>query len=325
MIRSAVAGLDFDYRDLIVTVLREHEDRFRVTEGLAAAFGSPIKTCVLERQTKSQSETVAETIRALRLDEPFLAKDSDGSFLLGNPNASTNYVCVQSLNRCDLINPRNKSYVRVDDAGRLTAIREKSVISDLFNVGGYFFLSPQEFLNYYDRLSSDQAITIGETYLSSVIASMLADGVVFRTRLIDDYRDWGTLHDWRRALGASKTLFVALDGFVLERGSPYFYPRFSEVKPFPQAVDALRTLIAEGIGIVYLSIRPVAWKDVTERQLAEAGLPPGPVQYDCPMTKWLFVGSPQTTSPSRATDSCELDPDHPRLLDTLRNLLHGES
>jgi hypothetical protein len=277
----------------------------------------------LERPTSSQSETVAETLRALKLEEPFLVKDSDGSFVLRDVEATANYVCVQSLNECDSINARNKSYVRVDDADRVTDIREKRVISDLFNVGGYFFVSPQQFLQYYERLATSRTTT-QELYLSHVIAAMLGDDITFQARRIADYRDWGTLPDWRRALGATQTLFVALDGFVFERGSPYFRPRFSDAKAHPHVVDALRTLIAEGARVAYLSIRSTAWRDITERQLTEAGLPPEPVFYDCPTTKWGFVGSPQPAALFRSLESCELEPDHPRLTESLRKLMHGD-
>ena len=57
-------------------------------------------------------------------------------------------MCVDSLNNFDSINPRNKSYLQIDHKGIVTNIREKVVISDLFNVGGYYFTSPERFLEY---------------------------------------------------------------------------------------------------------------------------------------------------------------------------------
>lgn len=325
MIYLATAGLHCSPNDLVVTILREHEERFDVTAGLAQAFGRPVATCILEQPTRSQAETVAATLRALDLREPFLVKDSDNTFVLDPVEQPDNYICVDSLNNYDLINPRNKSYLQIDHKGVVSNIREKVVISDTFNVGGYYFTSPQQFNEFYERLSADKAAWNREMYLSDVIGAMILEGIPFRARRITDYHDWGTIHDWRRALGASKTLFLSLDGFIFERGSPFFRPRFSDVKPHPHAVEAVKALIAEGAGVVYLSIRPEAWKEVTERQLEDAGLPRGPVLFDCPMTKWLVVGSPHATAPFRSTESCELEPDHPRLLEILRNVLHGDA
>ena len=68
-------------------------------------------------------------------------------------SSDANFVCVDSLNNHDSINPRNKSYLQVDHNGVVTNIREKDVISDLFSVGGYGFLRPDLFLASYERLS----------------------------------------------------------------------------------------------------------------------------------------------------------------------------
>jgi hypothetical protein len=152
MICHAVAGLRYEPDDLVVTILAEHERQFHVVDGLKRAFGRPVRTCVLPEPTRSQSDTVAQTLIAEKLDEPFLVKDSDNTFALDEILQPHDYVCVDSLNNYESINPRNKSYLQVDHKGTVTNIREKVVISDLFNVGGYFFSSSRRFLEYYEPL-----------------------------------------------------------------------------------------------------------------------------------------------------------------------------
>jgi len=324
MICAAISGLAIHLEDLIVTILREHEDRFGVTAGLADVFGRPIATCILDQQTRSQSETVAATLRATRLKEPFLVKDSDGSFVLDAVAAEHNYVCVDSLNQHDLMNPRNKSYVRIDNDNVVTAIREKFVISEFFNVGGYYFRSPDEFLQYFDRLSTDADDSKRELYLSNVIAAMLVDKVPFQARLITRYRDWGTLFDWQRELGRLQTFFVALDGFVFERGSPSFRTKYDEVKPHAYVVEAIRTLIDVGHRIIFLSVRDERWKEITERQLAAAGLPSSPLVFNCPMSQWLLIGGPHDAGAFRSVESAEISPDDARAGELLHKLSRGE-
>ena len=324
MICAATAELQCSVDDLIVTILREHEERFHVTDGLAMAFGRPVRMCVLDEQTRSQSETVARTLRRLALNEPFLVKDSDNAFRLDDVEQSHNYVCVDSLNNYDAINPRNKSYLQVDHKGQVTNIREKVVISDLFNVGGYYFTSTERFLEFYDRLSSSAAQWNREIYLSDVIGAMILEGVPFRARPISGYHDWGTVREWRRNLLGRKAYFVLLDGLVFERGSPYFRPRFEDVRPNPGAVEALQTLARDGHRITYLSIRGAALEDLTRRQLASAGLPEGQIVFDCPIAKWLLVTAPHATLPFRTVDSLELSPDDPNLAESLRGELPGD-
>lgn len=318
MICAAVGGLQVDPNDLIVTILRDHEERFQVTEGLKNAFGRPIATCILEKPTRSQSDTIAQTLRTLSLGEPFLVKDSDNTFAIDELDQSDNYVCVDSLNNYDSINPRNKSYLQVNHNGLVTNIREKVVISDTFNVGGYFFTEPSQFLEYFDRISANTAEWNREIYLSDVIGSMILDGIPFYSRMVKAYRDWGTIREWQRALLDRRAYFVSLDGFVFERGNRYFKPRFEDVQANAGAVEAIRSLAKAGHHITYLSIRPAALAALTAQQIAAAGLPDGHVVFDCPVAKWTLATAPHSTLPFRTSDAVELDPTDVNLSETIR-------
>jgi len=318
MICLAIAGLELSLDDLVVTVLREHEEKYRIVEGLAKAFGRRVRVILLEERTSSQSETVARTIEALKLNESFLVKDSDGTFQLKGLQQEDNYVCVDSLNNFDSINPRNKSYLQIDHKGLVINIREKVVISDLFNVGGYYFSSPQCFLEFYQRLSSNKANWSREIYLSDVIGAMILEGVPFHARPTTGFHDWGTVREWRRALLAQKGFFVSLDGFLFERGSEYFSPRFEDAAPQMNAVEAVRALAAEGHKIVYLSIRSESLKQLTEQQLRDAGLPEGDVLWGCPIAKWTLLTAPHATLPFQTGQALELHPDDPNLVETIQ-------
>ncbi len=316
MLCLAIAGLPLSLDDLIVTILREHEEKFQIAAGLKEAFGRPVQLAVLDEPTRSQSETVACTIEATGLREPFLVKDSDGSFELDDLEQADNYVCVESLNNVEAMVPRSKSYVQIDEAAHVTKIREKVVISDLFNVGGYYFTSPEPFLEYFARLSGDPNFQ-REIYLSDVIAEMIREGIPFHARQTHDYQDWGTVREWRRALLAQKAYFVLLDGFVFDRGSQYFSPRFADVAPRPGAVEAVRSIAGKGHKVVYLSIRPQACEALTIDQMERAGLPAGPVLWNCPIAKWVMITAPHPTLPLLTSQAIEIDPDEPNLLETI--------
>lgn len=314
MLCLAVAGIPAPLDDLIFTVLREHEDKYQVTQGLQAAFGTPVRVVVLDEPTASQPETVAKTLEATRLSEPFLIKDSDNTFVVEDLVQETNYVCVDSLNNYDQINPRNKSYLQVNHKGVITNIREKVVISDLFSVGGYCFLHPEQFLGYYHRLSERKADWQRELYISDIIGAMILEGQPFQARQIKGYQDWGTITEWRRSLLSRKTYFALLDGFVFERGSEFFRPAFADTQANPAAVAAVKELASRGHTIIYLSIRPPALTEITAKQLAAAGLPEGRVIYGCPISPWVTVTSPHPTLPFQTGQAVELAPDDPNLL-----------
>lgn len=317
MLTLAVTGLNVAPNDLIVTILREHEEKYGVRKGLESAFGFPIRCVVLDEPTRSQPETVAKTIEALSLADAFLIKDSDNTFVVDELVQDTNYVCVDSLNNYDSINPRNKSYLQIDHKGIVTNIREKVVISDLFSVGGYGFLHAEQFVEYYHRLSRNTAEWNRELYTSDIIGAMVLDDLPFRARQIHGYQDWGTVHEWRRALLSRRTYFVSIDGFLFERGSEYFSPRFEDVKPHRVAVEAVRELQSAGHTIVYLSIRPPLLSTLTERQLEAAGLTAGKIVYGCPIASWNLVTAPHPTLPFLTSNAFEQSPEDLNLVEKL--------
>ncbi|MFE3837877.1 hypothetical protein [Pseudogemmobacter sonorensis] len=318
MVRRAVAGLGARTEDFIFTILREHEERFKARAGLCAAFGQEVNCVILDQPTRSQSETVAETLRRTGIDGPFMVKDSDNYFQVDRLFQNHNYVCVASLSAFSQINPQNKSYVQVDQEDTIVNFREKQVISDMFSVGGYYFTSPAEFLAAYEELTDTSRLAAGELYLSEIIAWLSMNGKVFRVKRISQYQDWGTVHEWREYLKGHRQFLVAIDGFLFEQGSQYFHPRFEEVAVNPVAVDALRDLEARGQSIVYLSIRPPGLETLTRRQLAAAGLPERPIQFGCDLTQWVLLTAPHANQPFTTGIAIEMPPDDPNMADKLR-------
>ena len=313
MIALAIQGLDVPRSDVVVTVLREHVEAFDAENGLRKALGGEFRIVVLDAPTRSQSETVAKTLEALGGDEPFLVKDSDNTFRLAPVEQPNNYISVASLNDFDNINPRNKSYCRMDHEHLVLNIREKKVISDTFSVGGYYFSRPSEFLATYHRLMAAEQYARSEIYLSDVIGAMILDGHVFKGRMVEGYQDWGTVHEWRRHLVGRNLLLVSLDGFVFQRGSLHFAPTFADVAVNPEAVAAIRARVAHGDRVVYVSIRPAALRALTEAQLADAGLPADTVIFDAPVAPWTLLTAPDATLPFTTSRAAEIDPRDPNL------------
>jgi hypothetical protein len=321
MVVKAVEGLRVSPDDLIVTMLREHEERFNAIEGLRRAFGRPVQCVVLERPTASQSETVIETLRRTGLNEPFMVKDSDNYFELGTLAEAYNYVSVASLNDFDQINPRNKSYVQVDQEDIIVNFREKKVISDLFSVGGYFFMNPGEFVAAYDELSNAVRATGGELYLSEVIAFMILNGHVFKSRRVDRYQDWGTVYEWRQKLEHRRVFLISVDGFLFERGSRFFSPSFDEVQPNAAAVAAVVKMAEQQHAVVYLSIRPPELEELTRAQIKSQGLPDGPVIFGFGIAQWALVTSAHPSLPFSTSRAYEINPDDPNAIEKLDLLL----
>jgi hypothetical protein len=317
MIYWALAGLEFERKDLIFTVLSEHNKQFGVVNGLGEIFGKDARIITLDQPTRSQAETVSITLEKAEVNEAFFVKDSDNGFELANLEQSENYVSVASLNDFDMINPRNKSYVQVDRRDQIVNIREKVVISDLFSVGGYYFSSSDDFRRYYRKLSEDKTDWQTELYISDIIGAMLLDGVPFRTQRVSKYQDWGTIAEWEKALLSRKTYFILLDGFLFERGSNLFSPRFQDVKANESVVDAVKHLVRKGNKIIFISIRDRSYKDLTESQLDQLGLPNADIVFDCPVSQYVMITSGHSTLPFQTSLAMEIAPDDTFSLDKI--------
>ena len=308
MIAEAVSLLAVDPKDIIVTALAEHEQKFQVVRGLRKALGDDIQVVLLDEKTRSQSETVYKTVMSLGLTEAFLVKDSDNCFKIDKIDSDCSYVCYDSLNNHSLINPRNKSYLQLDGHGTIINIKEKQVISDTFSVGGYYFSDPELFIQTYLKLNQPGSIDQSELYLSDIILSMLVDGVPFKGNPVTAYQDWGTVQDWKRFLLSKRTYFVALDGYLFERGSEYFEPTFENAIPFTKSIDNIRSLQELGHAVILLSIRSQQYAEMTAQRLAGLGLDGIPVVYNCPLSKWELITPPYQGIAFRTCDSHELDP-----------------
>ena len=94
-------------------------------------------------------------------------------------------MAVYPLEKLELVDPRHKSYVAVDDMQHITNIIEKKVVSHLFNAGGYCFEDVKDFLDAYNAYSH-----LGKIYLSHIIYGMLLSGNLFRPITVSDYTDW---------------------------------------------------------------------------------------------------------------------------------------
>lgn len=186
---KAIQGLDLKkFRYVYFVTLRKLDDRYNLTELLQMQFRhlgiERAKVISLEEATKSQAETVYECIKREEITGSILIKDADGYFSCDF--TETNGIVIFPLDRLDMVNPKNKSYVEVDDQFYITNVIEKKIISRYFNAGGYFFKDAGQFVSYYKRLCRYSRI-----YMSHIVYAMLMDNIVFRPFLAESYQDWG--------------------------------------------------------------------------------------------------------------------------------------
>ena len=189
---KSVMGLDLTpFDNIYFTILRKHSELF----GLEDLFKIQFKrlgwenahVVILDEETNSQAETVYQTIIKEHIDGGIFIKDADGYF--EGEILKENSVAVFPLDQLDIADPKNKSYVAVDDMYFITNMIEKRLVSRFFNVGGSCFEDVKSFCRYYLKLSKKEK----HLCVSHIIYSMLLDSFKFRPIMAKNYSDWGNI------------------------------------------------------------------------------------------------------------------------------------
>ena len=127
---------------------------------------------ICDEQTASQSETVYKSIEHFNIEGPIFIKDADNTCKIESLESS-NCILTYSLEDCEVIDPVHKSYVSVDDHNIVTNVIEKKIVSDLFNCGGYGFLSADDFKLAYINLNEILNILNPNIRISHIIYWMM--------------------------------------------------------------------------------------------------------------------------------------------------------
>lgn len=184
----ALKSLDLSkFGHVYITILRQLDQKYALTERLSLQFRindiQNSEIVVLDEPTASQPETIYQTILQKHIHGSIFIKDADCSFT--GEDTSDNAIAIHPLEQLDWVNPKNKSYVAVDDMYYITNIIEKRIVSHYFTAGGYSFADAGTYCKYYQRLADQKGL-----YLSHIIYSMLLEGYTFRPVLTKGYEDF---------------------------------------------------------------------------------------------------------------------------------------
>lgn len=175
----------FDH--IYITILRHLDQQYALTERLQLQFRingiTNAEIVVLDEPTRSEPETIYQTILQKHIQGSIFIKDADCSFT--GEDTTGNAIAIHPLEQLDWVNPKNKSYVAVDDMYYITNIIEKRIVSHYFTAGGYSFQNAAIYCWYYEHLQQEQ-----DLYLSHIIYSMLLEGHTFRPILTKEYEDF---------------------------------------------------------------------------------------------------------------------------------------
>lgn len=319
MVLESISGINTDFFDKIVFVmLKEQIEKYEVLpyfkkQLVKLNLHKRSEICILDNQTKSQSETVSEAIKKLNIKGFIYIKDCDGYFKI-NLTEEKNLVSFFDLHNLKYINAISKSYIDMDSNQVLTNIVEKKIISTYFSVGGYGFESAEEFVSQYEKIGNLSK----ECYISNVIYEMMLDRKEFYGIETSDYLDWGTAEDWENYTKQFKTLFIDLDGTLVQNSSHLVPPSIGEGYPLTSNIEMLQKLHKQGkTYIVITTSRPEDFRYETIRELTQKHIPYDKLIMDLPHAQRIVINdfANSNTFPSCASINI------PRNTDTLSEYL----
>ena len=306
MIIEALKGLQLDKFDSIYLIcIKEHYEKYKFEEGVKKQFESigclnKFNIVVLDNLTDSQPETVYLGIKKANIKGQIYIKDSDNYFI--ENTSKGNFVSNFDLNDMALVHAKNKSYVMVNDQGIITNIVEKRVVSSLFNVGGYGFESADTFCEYYEKLQNEDNL-----YVSHIIFSMILDGHNFSSSKVKDYTDWGTLKEWNMYKSQYVTLFVDIDGTLVENSGQFFEPIWGNTPKINDNVEVINRLYESGnVNIILTTSRTSAYKKATEEQLEREGIKYHQIIYNLHHGKRIVINDYAPTNPYKSCDAINI-------------------
>jgi hypothetical protein len=290
MIENSVKNFIDKYR-VTITILKTHDEMFDASNTLRRVFGNRVDICILDTPTKGPADTVYQTIKSSRHiadDASILIKDCDGFYDAEVLNGNRIYYSRLSANP-DIRNAGAKSYVKTNNQGIVAAIVEKSIVSDMFCVGGYQFESAGSFVNSYETLSE----TTCEIFVSDIVDVMInTRHSVFVASEVSNFVDVGTAEEWFK-YNDKPTYFCDIDGTLVKSKMPYD----DQYEPLEQNVGHLLRELGRGCKIIFCTARPSEYRAVTRAMLDVLGFRECELIMDVHHSRRILINDYASTNP----------------------------
>jgi hypothetical protein len=306
---ESIRGFNLDFFDKIYFIgLEEHSEQYQYKKGFEYELRKlniqeKTEIVLLNESTSSQSETVYRALVKENINGFITIKDSDNFFKCEFKDTA-NKVAYFNLHETENINPGNKSYIELDENNVITNIVEKSIISPTFSIGGYSFNSAKDFINSYESIKHIK----GECYISNIIYDMMLKDSIFYGQACSEYKDWGTLEDWNRYKTEYNTLFVDIDGTLVENTSYKFPPYIGNGKALTDNINWLQEMYRKGkTEIVLTTSRPEEYRNETLEELRKKEIPYDKLVMGLNHCKRIIINDYANSNPYPSCDSINIE------------------
>jgi HAD superfamily hydrolase (TIGR01509 family) len=188
MIQVVVDNLGIDATYTYV-VRKEHYEKYNLKQMLNLITPNCNIVCV-DTLTEGAACTTLLAKEFINTDDSLLIANSD-QFIEWNP---LQFVHKVNTTKCDgnILTFRNThpkySYVKLNEDGNVTEVKEKQVISDIATVGIYYWAKGCEYVKYAEQMIAKNIRFNNEFYVAPVYNEAIEDG---KKITIFDVENWG--------------------------------------------------------------------------------------------------------------------------------------
>lgn len=195
MIQVIVENLNVDAEHIFI-VRKEHSEKYNLHQ-LLNVISPHCKIVTVDHLTEGAACTTLLAKEYINNDEPLLIANSD-QFVEWDSNEFMYSMTGDKIDGGILTfnNSHPKwSYVRLDDNGFVTEVKEKKVISNEATVGIYYWSKGSEYVKYAERMIAKNIRVNNEFYVCPVYNEAIGDGKKIKIFHIDKMWGLGTPED----------------------------------------------------------------------------------------------------------------------------------
>lgn len=296
-----------NYDRVIITILRDHCQKYNADFMIEQIFGTSIEVCILEQQTKDPAETIAKTIQIMDLKGFITIKDSD-CYVLADYPVDKQFICGLTIDKMDdIVKIHNKSFIIKNDENIITDIIEKKVVSDTVCLGVYC-LKIDNLMSAYNKINSSPVYRHdNEMYISHIVSYLISQNDILHFVEAEQFIDWGTLKEWQKEQKKFRTYFFDIDGVFLKNTGKYGVKNWSNTfEPIQENIDTLKQLSDSGAQIIFTTARPKDHINKFKELLLESEIKYKEIITDCNHSQRVIVNDFAPTNPYPSCDSISI-------------------
>ena len=193
-------------KKIIFVCLEEHEKDFKVSEFIKNIMNEKYPNVkydlvYLQNTTGGQAETVLHAKHLIDPESSLIIYNIDTHFVstrLKSKILTLKNKKIDGMLGCFESNNENLSFVKLNQDGFVSQIKEKEKISNLASTGLYIFSSAKQFIETTEEIIENDIKVKDEFFISGIYEHLLKSGKKFVVDLAEEFIPFGTPEDIKK-------------------------------------------------------------------------------------------------------------------------------